>query len=409
MKRYNRWWLPILTVGLLCLPAGPLFAQIRGKGRGKPRRPAVSQRVSHKKKSRVKSSLPLIEVTSGYTQEFGVTSPVAEIKRRVDEIQLQREPLCSAVHATFKGIPKIALFHNQFSGSLFYTEYQGQKEVYGVIATHALTPLPTSFKKHLYANFSLHRKFKLEVYTKDGTWLSLPAEVVQLGAFGMGDVSLVKIMGEYDASKLHFFTLKTEELLPGDVVSSLGFIPGQLAYIPQREVLKRSAISVRTTLPGSEEGLRGICGGAGFDEQGNLVFVHTGSKPSFLMNPPRVGYGTYAWFLNKLVEAYHNNGEAYIPFELNGYHITDLRVDEYVSSLSYFNRNGELLWQMQVPGKFSFRKAQQKLLDLSPRSAEVVIGRMKWAGKKDAFVETIPEVRRVRYDFSARSQIPLGE
>lgn len=397
-------------VGLLCCPAGLLFAQRGIKRPAKVGKTSFSfHRFSRHKKPRAKQYMPVVEVTSGYEREFGISTPVAEIKRRVEEVQLQHEPLCSAMHATFKGVPNITLFRNQFSGSLFRTVYQGKEEVYGVIATHALTPLPSTFKKHLYANFSLHRKFKLEVYTKEGTWLSLPAAVVQLGAFGMGDVSLVKIMGEYDASQLHFFTLKTEELLPGDVVSSVGFIPGQLAYIPKREVLERSTISVRTTLPGSEEGLRGICGGAGFDEEGNLVFVHTGSNPSWLMQPPRIGYGTYAWFLNKLVEAYHNNGEAYIPFELNGYHITDLRVDEYVSSLSYFNENGDLLWHMKVPGKFSFRKAQQKLSNLSPRFAEVVIGRMKWAGRKDSFVESMPEVRRVRYDFDTRSQVPLSE
>ena len=410
MKFNNRWWLVLLMAGLLCLPAGSLFAQRGGKRPAKARKTSFSFRHSaRQKKPRVARQTPVMEVTSGQIQEFGVSVPVAEIKRQVDEIQLQREPLRSALHATFRTYPRSHLFRRVFSGSLFRTEYQGREELYGAIATHALAPLPSDILTHVYANASLHREFPLEVYTKDGEWVTLSAEVIQLGAFGLGDVSLIKIKDNFDRSKLHFFSLKKEPIREDETLSSLGFIPNQLIYIPQRNVLEKSLISVRTTMPGAPGGFRGTCGGAGFDQAGELALIHTGSKPTCLAQTPRVGYGTYVWFLNKLVEAYHNNGEAYIPFELNGQHVADLRVDEYVSSFSLWNETGERIFQVKVKERFSFQAAEKWIQSLAPRSIELVIGRVTWAPEKNEFIVLYPEVRRIYYDFGTELPVTPNE
>ncbi len=399
MKIHSVIGIAFLTMCGLCAGTDPAFAQ-RGKFRWfKGNKPASSHRVVSPVKSPGRGRISVVQVKDELPRyEIPIRPKVA--KHTLKRFQLARAPLNKAVHATFRAYPQSTLRENVFSGTLFRTTYQGQEEVYGVIATHALAPVPADILTYMYGNSSLHREFEIEVYTTDNTWISIPAEVVQLGAFSMGDLSLVKLKGPYDKSKLYFFPFAQKEVAESEVLSSLGFTSQHMVYQPERYVLQKSALSLRTSLAGAcDEDLRGICGGPVFTPRAELILVHTGSKISPLPDMSRIGYGTYTWFLDKLVEAYHQAGEAFIPFELGGHHVADLRVDEYVSEISFWNEEQDKIWQVQVDGKFSFSTVEKWLRLLPVRSVELVIGRMEWGGKDNMFLNFQQEVRREHYDF----------
>ena len=70
-----------------------------------------------------------------------------------------------------------------FTVTIIKTEYKGSEEVFGVIATHVL-PSDT-----LYAASSLQRSFHVQVPKADGTYITIPAEVVQISPQSMLDIS----------------------------------------------------------------------------------------------------------------------------------------------------------------------------------------------------------------------------
>ena len=284
-----------------------------------------------------------------------------------------------------------------FSGGVFETVYNGKKEVYGFIATHALTEEPHDRFEKEDAKYSLSRFFVLEMMDKEGVWRRIPAEVIQLSSINTLDISLVKFLPEHE--KL-FTPLPLSSHVPGvgDMVQSQGFSQNIEGYIPHRRVIEISPISLRTEMPWPREPRRGFCGGVVVNNKYELVGVHTGSVAGPTPQED-VAYATHAYFLNQLVDAYHRGGKTSIPLVLNGKKIFDLSVDESIEWASFYNKRGRKIKDYPFSLKFSFTSVEKFIREYQPRYIQFSIGRLAWSTKKTEFLERIPHTRRLVYDW----------
>ena len=296
---------------------------------------------------------------------------------------LKNVPLSSIFRARPKDPGEL---NESFAGTFFKTTYQGKEEVFGVIASHALTEGGK--------DFSLQRIFLADVYI-DGSFVEVPMEVVQLGAPGMLDVSLVKIPDEI----IPF--IEPYELMPKPPVSnepfaSFGFVGNELKQVENRYVLNhRSSYSMRTMMPTEPGSYVGECGGPleGINENGVPVLagIHTGSSG-------KVGYAASAHVLNMLVEAYHHQGEGYFPLEFNGYQLAQLRADEYISFITLYNKQGQALWKGAATERFSTHFLAELLFKYHPHTLQLTLGRAGWANAHSMDMREQISVRKVRYE-----------
>lgn len=374
MKNFLSLLMGITGICLLGLPA---HAQpvVRGLTRAVGKGPeALAKSVS------AASSLP--SVSKG-------VSVAAQVARRTDALQ-------DALHAsqllahTFRARDLYAK-KSSFTGTLFHTKYQGQPELYGVIATHALADNGV--------NLVLGRKFIADVYA-NGQWKQIPAEVVQLSAPSMLDVALVKFSPE-DSQLLSGFSLATQAVKVGDRIQTLGLPRQATVYIPSRTVTEIAPLSLRAPIYGPREDRLGLCGGAVANEQDELVGIYTGSRPNGLKST--TGYATDARFLTKLVEAYHNDGQAFLPLELDGQKITDLRIDEYVYAVDFLDETLDVLGELSFYGKFSHNQVNN-VLQKNPniRYVELATAYVSWSKNNPNEIKFFTLARRLRYDLQAQ-------
>lgn len=308
-------------------------------------------------------------------------SPQVEIQRLEQSLQNLRKEnfqLKTALHnigsrpslarATFQAAETTDRPTNPFSGTAFKTVYNGQEEVFGVVAAHAIARSTT--------DRALRRHFTMSVF--DGEkMVELPAEVVQLSSPSMLDVALVKFPAEAEGF-FHPLTISQAPLSLGDMLSSQGFAGNKDVNVPARRITRVKNFSIHTSLPVARGERPGLCGSAVVNDKEELVGIHTGSSYDRYDERFDTGYATGASFLNTLVEAYHNGGEATFPLILNKREILSLNVDEYISNISFQNADGKQQWQQGFEGKFSFSKVEEMLEIYSPRYITITVRRATW-------------------------------
>ncbi len=274
-------------------------------------------------------------------------------------------------HATFMAEETTDRPTNPFSGTVFKTVYNGEEEIFGVVASHAIAQSTL--------DRALHRHFTMSVF--DGEkMVKMPAEIVQLSSPSMLDVALVKFSPEAEPL-FHPLRISEGPVQLGETLSSQGFAGNKDVNIPERKITKVTPLSVRTTLPIARDERPGLCGSAVVNGNKELVGIHTGSTYDRQDAQFDVGYATNASFLNKLVEAYHNGGNATFPLILNGREIIPLNVDEYISYVSFQDAEGKQLWQKGFDSKFSYSQVQEMLEIYSPRYIMVTVRRAAWDPK----------------------------
>ena len=268
-----------------------------------------------------------------------------------------------------------------YSGTVFKIEYNGQEEIYGVVATHVIA-------KKLKQNVGLHKLFLAEVLV-DGELVAIPAQVVQVGAVGMMDLSLVKFRRE-DEKYFRPLRISPDPINPGDRIWTQGFVHGRVYPVKERIVHSVSQMHFFSLIQGEQHKRRGLCGAALINQAQELVGIHTGSQMS--LSGPDMGFATPAQFLPTLVRAYHNDGEARYALELSGQAVLNLRPDEYVSDAQLESYANEILWRSPVWRRMSMAELQEAIDTHHPRYVEFTVRRLDWAGKQGReFVHITPE------------------
>lgn len=284
---------------------------------------------------------------------------------------------------------------NTYSGTVFQVDYEGTPEVYGVVSAHTIAD-----EEDL---LMLGRYFFADVYV-DGKFVSVSAEVVQMGSMSLLDVALIKF--HPDDEKL-FKPLHLAANLPqvGEKLQSYGYIETQeLAEIEGREVLVSQPKMLRTSLAWPRVHRPGLCGSAVVNQRHELVGIHVGSSYTGKTEQQDIGYVLPASWLNTLVNAYHTQGALGWGFELNGEVVADLRVDEYISQIKFLDDQGNVLWSKRIDTKFPYSQVQQQLDALKPQRLVLQIGKTEWKnGNKFLFI--VPAQRRVIYDLKLHRPI----
>lgn len=271
---------------------------------------------------------------------------------------------------------------NLFSGAVFQTVYNGRREVYGVVASHALES----------GQFVLGKTFTADIYEGEGRFRSVPVQVVQVSAPSMLDVSLVKFRPE-DEILFRPLTISPAPFLEGNTAVSFGFADRKLVEIDERTFRSATPLCRRTTMPYPRADRMGLCGSALVNEQGELIGIHTGSTYGKTSEQDDVGHATNASLLNVLVEAYHNDGQATFPLILNQQKVLDMRVDEYISYIRLYDENGKQLWQRGFESKFAYDNVNTKIAELAPRVVELTVRRVHW---DPAHPDNLVEIRNSR-------------
>ena len=234
-----------------------------------------------------------------------------------------------------------------FSGTVFAVEYNGKKEIYGVIATHAIP-------SDEYDYMGISRHFTAVVYHK-GKPVRIPAQVVASSPVSMLDISLVKFQSDKE-SLLKPLSLGTTQ--EGDVLYTIGFAQGVFQYIPNRQVLVNSPFSIRTTIPLPRGKRSGLCGSPLLNEKNELVGIHTGS----MFDQTRdYSFATPARYLRDLVAAYHNKGLSKIAFYVDEDIAIRLNSDEYVTSVMLLDEFSHALAEENISFRFSHSKISEML------------------------------------------------
>ena len=258
------------------------------------------------------------------------------------QAQLQLNSFQTGIGRSVLFAPLMSSAELGYSVTVFKTSYNGAQEIYGVMPAHAL---PYDW---MHGKDSVGKNFTVHVKQADGSELALDAQVVQVSAESMLALSLVKFSPQAEAY-LSPLELADEPAAMGELLFSYGYAAGRPTAI-SRTVNAQSFVSVRTNqaIEGDREG---FCGSPLLDANGQIKAIHTGTVEG---NGKRddVSYGTHVGFIRKLVEAYHNGGTSSFGLILDGQHVTDLNVDEYISAFYLYNEAGKKVAQQNL-GKFS--------------------------------------------------------
>ncbi len=254
-----------------------------------------------------------------------------------------------------------------FSVTVVQTHYQGKDEIFGIIATHAL--------KENSVDVGLQQTFDVTIMVEDGTIKKIPAKVVQSAPVNMLDISLVKFDPQYE-SLLKPLELADKPAGQNEPILSPGFA-SLTPVLANRIVTQNSLISVRTNLidVGNKD-RDGFCGSPLLDTQQRVKAIHTGSAEE-----KSASYGTHATFINKLVEAYHNNGKATYDLVLDDHVLTTLNVDEYISGIAVLDEGFNVLFKDDGIGakfeeqwkKYSENKLRNKLQEYTTDGKYLVL------------------------------------
>ena len=228
-----------------------------------------------------------------------------------------------------------------FSGTVFQTEYNGQPEIYGVIATHAVSP-------HEDGLSGISRHFTATFFRPDGTTVKLPAEIVAFSPTSMLDLALVKFSKEAESFLKPY---RLGQLGEEQTFHSLGYTDYGLLEIPNRRLLAKLPYSIQTSMPiWDKTKRRGFCGSPLLNRKNELVGIHTGTLFDLYdqTNAPLRSYATPAHYLNLLVEAYHNGGKVNVPFYLDETRFVTFPADEYIVSYQLLDRFGRPLLVQEI-------------------------------------------------------------
>ena len=277
-----------------------------------------------------------------------------------------------------------------FSVTAIQIEHQGEKEIFGIIASHVL---PESYYT---LSASLQRNFHINIANADGSVISLPAEVVQISPQSMLDISLVKFSPEAE-KLLRPLELSEVSAGEGEKLFSTGFGAGARQE-EFRTVQKKSFLSVQTdqNLTGERQG---FCGSPLVDANGKVKAIHTGTKE--MKNALDVSYGAHAHFVRLLVDAYYNDGHAMYDLEINGQTFARLNVDEYISAIYLYDGNGKRLLQKNIEDKFS-QSFLERSLQENPQATYVQLTTRKAQWEVDGEGDSILKEDRSRSDKTKR-------
>lgn len=261
-----------------------------------------------------------------------------------------------------------------YSGTVFKINYQGKEEIYGVIAAHVInrSKVDTRF---------VHKTFMAQVYTQ-GKMITIPAEIVQVGAPNMLDIALVKFRPE-DEDLFEPLPLNTQEIMPGVPLRRQGFVGGKVVYMPERPLRDKNEILFSSqVIDGPEKSRSGFCGAAVVNQQNELVGIHVGSKGN--ARTEDTGFAVYAKFLQVLVEAYHHGGEVFYPFKLSGQTIVSLRPDEYISEVVLRNDERKIIYRYFMGYKEAYEIIERDIVRYSARYVEFTVRRVNWKNSHHA-------------------------
>ncbi|MBR4355256.1 MAG: serine protease [Elusimicrobiaceae bacterium] len=411
MKAHIRFISFGLILGLLLTAYVPAFAQNRGSVHSLVR--SVTKDVaSHLPLVRPKKpNLTVLPIAYPYSQpSLRTTSKMSEVTtNQVDlshlpQVQnLLSYPMAQKyMRSIFRVLP--ASGNNSFTGTVLKTTYNGKEEIYGVIASHALSGVPVDEATRFLANKTVGRTFELEIYDENGQPVKLKADVVQMGAADMLDISLVKFRPE-DEKKLVPLALNIQPVSKTEKLYSQGFGTDNILIFSDRRLLEKTELSLRLNITGDREWRRGFCGSPVINEQGEVVAIHTGSKIIYKgLHKQEIGYAIESRYLQLLVESYHNNGWVVFPLMFHDHEIAHLRVDEFVSVITLFDKNGNEILSTEELGRFSYSMLEKLFKKFSPRFIGLKIGRMQWTAD-GRFVEYSPTERHEIYDFQTRQEI----
>ncbi|WP_432634255.1 hypothetical protein [Candidatus Avelusimicrobium sp.] len=268
---------------------------------------------------------------------------------------------------------------NIFSGTVVSIPYNGKNEVYGVIATHAIAT--SSGEKD-----ALHKTFTAIVY-KNGLPHEATVEVVAYSPKSMLDMALVKFPADIEPLLAPYSISAGAPYLQDNLLSK-GFTHSSAAAIPERQVVGVTPISIRTTISMPAEKRPGLCGSAVLNDKGELVGIHTGSVHNAEDPGKDVAYATHAHYLYKLVEAYHNNGVAKIPFYFDDKPIFDMDIDEYLTAGSLLDENKKAIKNLTFESKFSYSKIKKAIADKPEgRYLQLTTRRALWDKDGQALIE----------------------
>ena len=300
------------------------------------------------------------------------------------------------IRSTFQAHNTTTGMLNTFSGTVFKTEYEGKKEIWLVITTHSIGEDGK--------NNALAKNFVIDVYFQR-EFISIPAQVVQLGAPSLADVSLVKIDPKYEYL---FKPLPLSPALPqkNECLSSYGFVAEHsLVEIPDRWVQEVSPQLFYTSLSWPRVFRPGMCGSAVVNSQGQIMGIHTGSTAR--EGRKDIGYVVPALYLRRLVEAYHHEGKTMFPFLLDGHQSANLRMDEYVSGVALLDEHNEVLWAKNVEHKFPYHEVTRALRGLPVKQVVLQIGRVQWSEQYPGHLFYKDNERRTQYDMQTRQEVAV--
>lgn len=325
-----------------------------------------------------KSANPLIEMS------ISLAKRIAELKQEnaklaaqnLQEREYQNKLFDRARRALFQALAYQDSPGNALTGTIIQVNRKGKKEIFGVIASHALQGVP-------YLEGSLGQGFQA-VYVHDNVAHVIPAKVVQFSPSSMHDLALVKFPAEYEPLfepiVLEDFKLK----LPIQ-----GYSQGYACNLLSKQtfpIMGRTSIGMLTShLPAAELGQRaGLCGSPVFTKDFHLAGIHIGS--SYDTN---VGYIAPVSAIKNLVRSYHSSkGIKPVSLKLAGREIGRLAVDEYVSRVELLDEHFNPLWKEDTQIKFSLTQAERELANY-PKAAfiRLTVGHSFWEqGPKGSYV-----------------------
>lgn len=231
------------------------------------------------------------------------------------------------------------------SGFVFQTQYNGQTEIWGVMAQHVVDLMDEKISA---------------VFHHQGKRYVFPGTVVLQGTRYRADVALIrfKLTPEF-LSVVRPLTLAEENAAMQTEVTSYGYSKNSKKFfsLKNRKVLCSGGICGGTTTVPASQQRAGTCGSPLIDDRGLVVGVHCGTPsvqsqlffyPQFfpvegqniwpiLSKKDRVAHFVQAHVLRNFVKAYHEKIPVW-PVRWNGVEITRLRVDEYIEEVASFGK-----------------------------------------------------------------------
>lgn len=263
----------------------------------------------------------------------------------------------------------------KFSGVVFYTYYQGKKEIYGAMVAHAVPSARAGIP-------GIARRFEATFFLPGGESQKIPAEIVAFSPVNMLDLALIKFPAQAEPF-LNPYPLG--QLENEKEVFSLGYNDKGLLPVYNRQVLENLPYSIRTSMPVAESTVRqGLCGSAVLNSRQQLIGIHTGSSVTVnaATRQPVCSFATPARFLNLLVQAYHNGGKAQVPFYIDNKRFIKLNIDEYIVSYTLLDSIGVPLLTKEVDFHLS-RASLKNQLQFFPQTKYLLITTHKLSWDKN--------------------------